>query len=140
MSDEIPTNTICAEIIRTGIERRKRKCRPVRSDGARIETIETIGTELHRMKKVKMTSERIQELKNISNRRGMFTESTICDCLDECVDEIERCAEDRYLLEAEVARLKSAYDARTRRELTRLRTIVDNNKTSHATRRGRPTQ
>jgi len=37
-----------------------------------------------------MTKERIQALKNISNRRGMFTESTICDCLDECIAEIER--------------------------------------------------
>jgi dynactin complex subunit len=46
-----------------------------------------------------MTKERIYEIKNISNRRGMFTEGTICDCLDECVDEIER-------LQAQLAMLR----------------------------------
>ncbi|MEI8281883.1 MAG: hypothetical protein WCG75_05725 [Armatimonadota bacterium] len=49
-----------------------------------------------------MTKKRIQEYKNISNRRGMFTEGVICDCLDECIDEIER-------LQAEVERLNAAF-------------------------------
>ena len=49
-----------------------------------------------------MTKERISEIKNISNRRGLYTESAICECLDECVDDIERLQNRQAVLQMEL--------------------------------------